>query len=151
MLSTEIIAERVADWLREILPELNEAYDHAAERKTAPLPDAAVEITDIEIRERDDRFPLFNFQNVTVKSYQYDVLLMVDPADPEAASDLLASFADRILAAIAADQTLGARVPAVALGARITFNPPFVRFDDGTKGRLATARIVVGEPIPIEE
>lgn len=150
-MTTDQTAEAIVEWVVATIPEIESSYDHAAERKTQPLPDVGIEITDVEIRLDDERFPLYQIENTAVLSRQFDILLMVDPEPAQTASDLLASFADQLIVSLASDFTLGGRVPAAALGLRFRFNPPFVRFDDGTKGRVTTGTIIIGEPINIEE
>lgn len=153
MIGITAMAERLSDWAVETLPELGtRVTDYASGQKKYALPDLAVEIQSVEMRQADPAdFPELSIEQAFLRVYAYDLLLVADPADEQAASDQLSDFVDRLTQSGVDDATLGGRVPGVALTFSASFTPPFVEFDDGTRGRLATLSLTVGEPIEVEE
>lgn len=149
-MTTEQTAEALVAWVLEVVPEMQGSYDHPTDRKDQPLPDVAVEFESIEIGGGDE-FSEFDIQQVAMRVRRANVLLMVDTEPAEAASDQLTDFIDRLMENGLSDRTLGGRVLRVSATMRASMTPPFVEFDDGTKGRLATLTIAVADVVEIDE
>lgn len=150
MMSTSDIAEALESWALAVVPELNGSYDYSAAAKTQPLPDVMIEIIDVSTAVTSEEL-LFNFEQVLVHVWKVRMLLMVPPEPGDTATDLLTGFIDALQASVINDQTVGGRLPLVSKEMRGSFNPPFVQFDDGTRGRVATLELTITEPISDEE
>jgi hypothetical protein len=149
------LSDLLVEWAVATVPDLLGAYDHAPERKTQPLPDIGVEVaTTAIVTDADPRFPHLNIQQFILKVYTFNLHLMVNPDPPETAAEQLSGFADALMDAVINDLTLGMRLapfygtasPAVSA----SFDPPFIRFDDGTEGRHCVVTINIGEPKSLE-
>ncbi len=148
MMTIEQVTGAVVAWAKEVLPELQGTYDYPADAKIFPLPDAAAEIQDVELAVADaGDFPNLNIEQAMLRVYHVHLLLLVDPEPPDEATEKLTDFVDRLTASALSDRTLGGRVGGVAPTFRSTFTPPFVEFDDGTRGRLSTMEFTIGELI----
>lgn len=151
MKSTQELSDAIVDWAVALIPEIEGTYAFAADRKDQALPDLAVEPTRMEtILGADPRFPWANIEQIQLKVNSFNLLVMVEPDPPEEASTLLTSIADRVLAALVADPGFGGLALASPY-ATATMDPPFVQFDDGTRGRLCTIGFAVAQPTEEDE
>ena len=145
------VADALVEWAIEILPDLKGTYDHDPDSKTQPLPDLAASVASEETRANDPTLGLpfadLGIEQATLHSLRASLLLMVDPEDAGAATEQLQGFVAALAASVGADPTLGGRVPAVSPFWQASYEPPFVEFDDGTKGRAATFSLVITELI----
>lgn len=153
-MTTAEIADALTAWAVDTLPALQGSYNHPTAGKDQPLPDVAIEVDESRISQRPEDPSLsaiFAIEQVAMRTWNVRLLLMVKPEPGEAASQQLAGFVDDLMAAVMSDGTLGGQVPWTSKEMRGSFQPPFVQFDDGTRGRLATLELTVGEPIAYEE
>lgn len=145
------IAEALVEWALETCPELQGSYDHDPDSKTQPLPDVAAVVGSEGDAPSDPSLGLeiadFGLQNATLHFTRASLFLMVDPGDGDAASEELRGFVGALARALRADRTLGGRVMSVSPVWQGSYEPPFVEFDDGTKGRIATFSLTVAELI----
>jgi hypothetical protein len=145
------VADALVAWAIDTLPDLQGTYDHDPDSKTQPLPDLAASVASEETRASDPTLGLpiadLGIEQATLHSLRASLLLMVDPGDAGAATEQLQSFVRDLRKAVEADRTLGGRVPAVSPYIQASYEPPFVEFDDGTKGRAATFLLVIAELI----
>lgn len=148
-MSATDIADGLVAWALAVLPELEGSYDYPAGERDQALPDIAAEVHEEENVAAnpglDDEITS-GFEQADVRGYTCAVLLVVDPTDPQAASHQLYDFIDRLAYAIRADQTLGGRVLRCSRNWKASYEPPFVEFEDGSKGRLATLTLSVATP-----
>jgi hypothetical protein len=151
MLSIQAISEALRDWAMTTCPELNQVYAVPPEQRTEPLPDAAAESQNVETFFEHEQFPQFRIQQVMLRVHEFNLLLVVPPDPPDTATNLLTGFIDTLTERILSDVSLGGRVPAVALTFRASMVPPFVEFEDKTRGRLATLTLLVADTIDPEE
>ena len=165
----EIIDALIA-WARATLPEIAEdsTYDHYTQAKPRPFPDVVCEVEDDQVVAAGavrQEFPAVFVQPMAVSHVQVwtcRLAFMVsyeadDPDDPESvvaagetAAHTLRSFRERLASALDDDGTLGSRVPFVSPLRRFRFVPPFVKYDDGTRGREMSLQLLVGEPLEAE-
>jgi hypothetical protein len=75
--------------------------------------------------------------------------LVVTPDPPGEAEGFLKDFTDRLVDDLLVDPTLSGRVAWVNTNPRVSFRPPFVEFDDGTRGRIASLFIQVGQTLEV--
>jgi hypothetical protein len=147
----EIIAA-LLDWVVGRLPEVaGHTYPYPPAGKPLGLPDCAAVVDSTTVVGAHDQFPYWQLQQADLRVWTVGLSFMVDAGmnetDERAAQHTLYRFADVLVAA--------ARAPDAALdggaliGVRPTFrfDPPFVEYEDGTRGRQATAAFVVAEPV----
>jgi hypothetical protein len=155
MIATADIAQALEDWVVATLPDLQGSYDYQTAEKTQPLPDVAIEVGQVTTAESTGDASLesfgFGIEQTALRNWTVSILLMVPPEPGQEASAQLAGFIDTLQADILQDGTLGGRVPWSSKETRASFTPPFVQFDDGTRGRVVTLEVTVGERVPIEE
>lgn len=153
-MTTQEMATALESWAVAMLPDLQGSYDYATPEKTQPLPDVGIELdnTTVTLNPPDPTLEqLFAIQQAMMRLWTVRVMLMVEPDPADVASSKLADYIDTLIASATADSTLGERVSWVSKEMRGSFSPPFVQFDDGTRGRAATLELTVGELIPYEE
>lgn len=143
------VAEAVRDWARALIPELLAGYAFVSAEKAA-LPDVSVEVAEKRIELGDPTiFPHSAIQQVELRVFEVNVLLMVEKNDGQAADESetqqLQGFGEQIELAVREDTTLGERVPMTSPFLRIDYRLPFVRWPDGTRGRQMEVSLVVGE------
>jgi len=143
------VAEALIAWVLAECPTIAGSYDHPPDEKHQALPDVACEVTDVETKQADERFRAFAVQQLEVRVFEAELLIVVDPDPAQTATFALYGFIDALQAAAKADMTLGSRVPAASPFTRASFRPPFVEFDDGSKGRIATLSIGIAEPLEV--
>jgi hypothetical protein len=151
MVSTQEVAERVVAWANGVSVNLTvpfaNTYSWTPSGKGA-LPDCAVDVSGIELLIDDDRrFPWLSIQQTVVRVFTLDLSFMVDNTDEEAASIYLRSVADALTASLLSDGTLGGTVPMASPLLTFDFSRPYVRYQDGTKGREVVAQMFVADPM----
>ena len=84
-----------------------------------------------------------------LRVFDFNLMFLVEPEPADVATKQLEEFVDTMTAAILADPSMGELLPNVALSPVFdtSFTPPFVEFEDGTRGRIATMELKVGEVI----
>lgn len=156
MTNTEHV-EAVVAWCQAVLPELQGAYVREPPGKDHPLPDVIGALSDEAlVREDAEMLPLFALQQVAARRFSINLSFMVDAgqtiADSLAAGGTLEAFAERLLTSLAGDPSLGGRVGyASPWSWRVDYDPAYAEYEDGTRGRVATAELVVGEPVDVED
>jgi hypothetical protein len=151
--ASETIAEKLVEWARAVLPELQGGYTYSIGQKDQGLPDVVADVEEIEVTLQDSRFPMPSLQQAHLVARPCTLSFMVENEDrdgnsraDQAAQDLR-GFADRLVVAARADVTLGGRVPFISPFFRFDFTPPFVEYRDGTKGREMRLELTVGETL----
>jgi hypothetical protein len=143
------VAAALVQWAKDTCPELKGAYDFDPPAKTQPLPDVAASVASEEVRRNAPELGLavtdLGLEQADVHVVHATMLLMVPPDPPEVAAELLQSMFNALRLSVAADDTLGGRVPAASTYLSVSYDPPYVEFDDGTKGRAAFVSIAVAE------
>ncbi len=149
-MSTKTLTNAIMDWGVEVLPEVQEAYDHATDER-AGLPDIAVEVTGWRITAGpvDQRLAKLQVQQQDMKVTDLEFILVVAPEPAETAEDQLKDFSDRLVDALLQDPSLGNRVAWVNNNPRVSFRPPLVEFEDGTRGRIVTLFLQVGQTVEV--
>jgi hypothetical protein len=145
------VADALVEWATETCPTFKGSYDHDPDAKTQPLPDVAAFVANESEGASDPTLGLeiadFGIQQANLHTLRATLLLMVEPDDAGAATEQLQGFVRDLAASVRADRTLGGRVPATSPFWQASYEPPFVEFDDGTKGRAATFSLVIAELI----
>lgn len=148
MNGTQEIANAIVVWAREHLAAIKTGYAFPADQKTGDLPDVAAEIQHIRLqRTSPENFPAAGIEQVLVRLYEFNLIFLVEPDPADTATEQLEEFVDVITAAILADPSMGELLPNTAITPVFdaSFSPPFVEFEDGTRGRIATMELKVGE------
>lgn len=136
----------VVAWCKATLTELEGDYAFIPAGKTKSLPDVVADVGTIETTVDDPRFPFQSIQQRFLAVYAVSLSIMVDNTDEEAAADLLRDMAQRLATSLLrTGGNLGGRVPFVSPFFTFDFTRPFVRYQDGTKGRELTMDVAVGE------
>jgi hypothetical protein len=159
MRTTQEVNGAVLDWMRETIPALATGYDHIPEGKgkgssvptfgDGSMPDVVVDVATTEDGQDFAEFPYAQIQQAWVRIWRIDFELMVDNADPAAAAQQLRDYIDLLRSTIAGDGNLGGRVQFASPRMTFDFTQPFVRYDDGTKGRGVIGSMAVGELIDV--
>lgn len=149
-MTTAEIIDNIVEWIVGVLLEMKETYDHATDERGA-LPDVAVEISEYRVTDAvlDARLAKLNIQQMRSKVFEIEVILVVAPDPPGDAENALKDFTDRLVDDLLADPTLSGRVAWVNTNPRVSFRPPFVEFDDGTRGRIASLYMQVGQHVEV--
>lgn len=151
MTSGEAI-QALAEWVTEKLPQLAFIYDHAVLAKPEGLPDCVVELRRTGISPPNDtRFSFWDIQARAVYFVEADLSFMVDNGDTEAAAMELREFEQTLLVGVTQEPTLGSRVPFASPQVDFDFTAPFVEWSDGTKGRVMTMTIAVGDLVEAQD
>lgn len=151
-MTTDELTTHVVDWAVSVLPELSGSYDHATDERYKGLPDIAVEIVSMRVTDirGDGRMAkLQQIQQLRMKQYDLELILVVDPDPPEQAEAFVKDFADRLVDNLLSNKTLGGRVAWVNDTPRVSYRPPFVEFTDGTRGRIVTLYLQVGQQVEV--
>ena len=147
----------VEAWIRAVLPELEDrTYPYVPTGKSKALPDAVIDVGREDVVRDDEDFTILRLQQVAaVRIFRMGVSIMVEAgttdADAGAAQTTLRSFIDRLLSGILQDDTLGARVDQASPFVEVDYTPPFVEYEDGTRGREVTLNFAIGEALMIED
>lgn len=160
------VAATVVEWVGATLEEIQTSYDYPVASKLGALPDAAAHVERKRIVPSDEAFPFSALEQVWLRVFEVELSIMVevdadDAATPEALEtasraghQALMDFGDRLERALWADATLGGRLaaaaPNVAMASpRVVFDYslPFVRYEDGTRGRFMRVEMAVGETV----
>lgn len=140
----------VIAWVRDTITELEGAYEYVPAGKTQALPDVVGDVGTIEVAVDDQRFPFASIQQRYIAIFSISLSFMVDNGDAEAAAALLRDMARRLSASLlSTGGTLGGRVPMVSPTFSFDFTRPYVRYEDGTKGREMTMDLAVGELVEV--
>lgn len=151
-LNPEPIIDGVVAWVRDVLPEIGEdsAYDYVPEGKAGALPDVVAEVGRIRMATNDPAFPFSSIQQRYITIYEVALSIMVDNDDSKAAAATLRDFARRLGASLMrSGGNLGGRVPFVSPFFTFDFTRPFVRYQDGTKGREVTMDMSIGQLVEV--
>lgn len=144
-------ADALVEWATDTCSNLRGSYDHDPDSKTQPLPDVAAYVTTESDSASDPLlgldFATFGIEQANVHVLRATLLLMVDPSDAGAATAQLQGFVADLAASLRADGTLGGRVPAASPFWQASYEPPFVKFEDGTEGRVASFSLAIAELI----
>lgn len=151
MTNAQIIAA-VVEWFRDGLPWLEHDYSYVPAAKPGAIPDVivSVENDDEGLGSNFAEFPFGAIQQRTLRVHRLGFSIMADNEDPAAAAALLESIPDELRPLIRGDATLGGRLnPGTMASPFITFDftQPFVRYEDGTKGREVVGSLSVGQLI----
>lgn len=148
-MTTEQVAAQVLAWTREVLPALEDGYDHVVSSKDM-LPDVVVDLVGTRIELADNDYPYIDLQQTMIVRHDLQLSFMVDNAVPETASAQLRGFADALVLSVLQDGTLGGRVPFVSPYVNFDYTPPFVQYADGTEGREMTMALSVADPVEVQ-
>lgn len=157
MMGTDDVNAAVLDWMRETLPDLKTGYDHIPEGKDAArasfgdgsLPDVIVDVAETTDGQDFPEFPYAQLQQAWVRVWRVSFSIMADNEIPADAAKQLRDFADQLRSTIAGDGNLGDRVQFASPIMSFDFTQPFVRYDDGTKGREVVGTMAVGELVDV--
>lgn len=151
MIVVETLPAALLTWANGVIPELNGSYDYIPASKPEALPDIICEVARTRVQMGGgDEFPMWNIQQQAVEVYECSLAIMVDNADPQAAAAQLRRFRDLLAAAALTDETLAGEVPFRSPLISFDFTPPFVEYEDGTKGREMTMTLTVGDFVEAE-
>lgn len=142
-------AKALTEWAVETCPELTNAYSHNADSISAALPVAVASVGTESGTDNDPRLGIeiadFGIEQADLHVMTVDILLMVQPKPTDIADEELRGFVRELRAALKADETLSGRVPAASRFWDASYEPPYMEFDDGTVGRVATFSLAIAE------
>lgn len=148
MNKTQDIADAIVAWTRSHLEAIQTGYAFPADTKTGALPDVAAEIQKISLqRTNSEDFPVSGIEQVVMRTFDFHLIFLVEPDPADVATVQLEGFVDTMTEAILADPSMEGALANVAIAPIFdaSFTPPFVEFEDGTRGRIATMELKVGE------
>lgn len=156
MTNTEHV-EAVVAWVRAELPEIQGGYVREPPAKDHPLPDVVGALREESMVMGDDPdLPWVAIQQAGARRMVVELSFMAEAgatiAQSMDAGGTLEDFAERLLASLASDPTLGQRVAyASPWSWAVDYDPAYVEYADGTRGRMMTAELVLGEPVGVED
>jgi hypothetical protein len=148
------ISKAVAAWVVEVCPEVNNAYKYDPARIEHALPIAIVEAHDEEDAASDPRLGLaisdVGIEQAVLHVTRLSIELVVDEKPAGEATAKLEGFVAALAAALRAERaageiTLAGRVEAVSPFWQANYEPPFIQFEGGVKGRRASFSLAVAE------
>lgn len=150
------VVEAVVAWIAEVVPAVAaNTYTYLPAGKAKGLPDVAVDIVTSEIVREDPDFQMMALQQVVLQVRRLALSFMVESGVTEeqakAATDTLRSFFDALVAGVLADHTLGGRVALASPFLTVDYEPAFVEYADGTRGREMTVQLAVAEPLQTDD
>lgn len=154
MNKSQEIADALVAWTRTNLEAIETGYAFQASEKTGSLPDVAAEIQKISLVRTDTQnFPVSGVEQVLLRVFDVHLMFLVEPEPADAATLQLEEFADTLTEAILTDPSMSGALENVAISPLfdVSFTPPFVEFEDGTQGRMATMELKVGEVLDSNE
>lgn len=147
-ISTTDLALTLEDWAAEVT-----GFSHYAHMPTSILEALPLVICEIQRDLRGDRdvdLPqVSNFQQAYVRARRATLLLMCDPEPSWTSSQVLYDAVDLLAEALRTDSTLGGRVYQASPKYEAGYTPPEVEHADGTKTRVASFEVTVGELIGV--
>lgn len=149
--------DAVVAWVVEHLPVLTDnTYNYVPAGKAKELPDVIGDLAGESIRQDDPDFPLTGLQQVAIRRFDIGLSFMVESgADEEGAAEAtgqLRAQVETLAMALLQDSTLGGRVDlASPFVFEADYTPPFVEYEDGTRGREATVHLAIAERIHVED
>lgn len=145
------VAEALAAWALEVVPTLTASYSYPPLEKNSDPPDVVAGVLRESKLIRDPRFPWSNVQQIGVRVWETELSIMADQgaddAASEAATDYLRAAVDAIFASQEADSTLGGRVHDTGPEVQADYEPGFVVYADGSRGREVRIVLTVAEPL----
>jgi hypothetical protein len=146
MTATGDIALAVEAWATSVVPELN-SYPTTPVSIREAMPLVVADIKTDRISSSD--LGKYQYQQVAIRLWAVDLLIMVLPVDPWTDSRRLYDMVDALTAALRRDSTMGNRVPIASPQYDANYDPPEVEHADGTVARAATLRVTVGEQLEV--
>lgn len=155
MIATEV-AEAVAAWIVEVCPEVNNAYDFDPAQIEHKLPIAIADVPDEGDQPNDPGLGLaisdVGIEQAALHVVRVSVELVVDQKPADEATRKLEGFVGAMAAAIRAERdsgeiTFGGRVYGASPYWQANYEPPFIQFEGGVKGRRASFSLAVAELI----
>jgi hypothetical protein len=132
--------------VNDVIPELVGTYPYVPHEKPAGLPDVVGELTTVELEaDGGSIFPYYQLQQRAVIVFTVDLSIMVNNENPQTAAQQLRDFEQRLRTDLAAEPNLRGSVPFRSPRCSADFTPPFVEYEDGTKGREMTFTVTVGD------
>lgn len=147
-ITTKDLAVTLEDWAFEVT-----GFNHYAHMPTSILEALPLVICEVQRDIRGDRdadLPqVSNFQQAYVRARRATLLLMCDPEPSWTSSQVLYDAVDQLAEALRTDSTLGGRVYQASPKYEAGYTPPEVEHADGTRTRVASFDITVGELIGV--
>lgn len=147
-ITTQNLALTLEDWASDVT-----GFSHYAHMPTSILEALPLVICEVQRDIRADReadLPqVSNFQQAYVRVRRATLLLMCDPEPAWTSSQVLYDAVDLLAEALRTDTTLGGRVYQASPKYEAGYTPPEVEHADGTKSRVASFDITVGELVGV--
>ena len=151
-MTTREITDEIVAWADQLIPELEYAFNHATDEHGG-LPDIAVEVTGINFTTAPVEGRLAKLQQIEqtrTKIWDLEVILVVPPDPAQDAENMLKDFSDRLLDDFLVPAgNIRSRFAWVNDTPRVSFRPPLVEFEDGTRGRIVTLFMQVGQQVEV--
>jgi hypothetical protein len=151
MNATEV-SEALVTWAQAVVPSLaGSGYDYPPMGKTKELPDVVAGVIAEAKDVSDERFPWSLLQQTGVRIFDCQLSIMVEPGDTDddskAAMDELRSMVRALMDSQDADATLNGLVFDTDPRMRADYEPGFVEYADGSRGREVRIVLTVAEPL----
>lgn len=150
-MTNEQIIDALAVWIGTTVPDVaGKVYKAPPASKDLGLPDCIVGLLSEDPDLDDAQFPaLAAIQQVEGYTLRFGLSFMVQVAagvEGELAADqLVRGYAEAVKRAVRADDAaLGAR-ELIGRGPSFDYDPPFVQYQDGTRGREMTCQLAVAQ------
>lgn len=152
-MTNEQVIDAVLQWVAAELPVVGAStYDYVPAGKSKELPDCVGALEFERIVRDDARFPITQLQQiVALRVFEMELSLMVQTGTTEAehaaAAAELRGLVEQLVVAVCNDHTLGGRVFAASAEVEADYRRPFVKWEDGTRGREVLVSLAVAEPL----
>lgn len=153
-MTNEEIMQALIAWVPTVVPEVDgHVYDRTPTEKELALPDAMVQLLHESIQDGGGaQFPWLQIQQAEVRILDFGISFTADAgnsgAEESAADAALRAIAQKLLDACRSGSALGSHE---LIGVRPSFDyaPPFVVYEDGTRGRELTANVSVAQLLEV--
>lgn len=152
------VSEALVEWALATCPELQGGYAYPPTGKNTTLPDVVAGVDSEEEKIVDERFPWSQLQQTGVRIFDCTLSIMAEQdiapepgplaEDPgKVATDQLRGMVRALMDAKRPDATLGDRVFDTDVRIRADYEPGFVEYADGSRGREVRISLTVAEPL----
>ena len=150
-MTNEQIIDALAGWVAATVPDVDgKVYKAPPAEKDLGLPDCIVALLVEDPTLDDAQFPMLaGVQQIDGYTLRFGLSFMVqvEPgmAGELAADQLVRSYAEAIKRAVRADDAALGQRELIGVGPSFDYDPPFVQYQDGTRGREMTCQLAVAQ------
>lgn len=151
-MNAQEVSEALVAWALDTCDELGDSgYAYPPMTKSKSLPDVVGGVEQESKLIRDPRFPISELQETGIRVWECSLSVMAEQGETDeesaAATLMLRTIVDKLFAAHEADSTLGGRVFDTGPELTADYEPGFVVYADGSRGREVRIALTAAEPL----